>query len=187
VANEGPKKNKGLMGDILRGFPKLLPFALSHHPDCKQYRNDVIRLGRVRLCRGCTIAYGLVLVIITSYLVLSPLRDLFNGISPVLIIGIGVLLGFVQVVRAVFRKMGIIGKSLVKVSLGIGISMILIGILRLELGFTATYWTIIGLFLLYGVVGGTLRFLYMKKTCEECEFKADLKECKGLKVVRELD
>ncbi|MGA1794177.1 MAG: hypothetical protein ACMUHM_09510 [Thermoplasmatota archaeon] len=187
MADEGSRKDRGLFKDILRGFPKLLPFALSHHPDCPPYKADVIRIGKVRLCRGCTIAYGLALAIIAIYLLIEPVRDMFGVFSPFLIMGAGIFLGLFQIIRAVFRKMGVVGKSLIKIVLGIGISLILISIFELDLGFAVTYWTIIGLFLLYGVLGGALRFHYMKRTCEECEFKADLKECKGMSVVRELD
>ncbi|MBN1539626.1 MAG: hypothetical protein JW939_05730 [Candidatus Thermoplasmatota archaeon] len=187
MARTEKKKEVSLFSDIFHAFPKLVPLILSHHPDCEPYRKDVIRIGKLRLCRGCTISYSLVLILVVSYILLPLLRGLFEPFSPVLIIGVGVVLGLFQVLRGVYRKMSIIWRSLVKVALGSGIGLILIGIFRLELGYWATFWTIMGLFIVYGLVGGALRLFYMKRTCDECEFGGNLENCPGLSIIRELD
>lgn len=187
MARTEKKKEGSLFSDIFHAFPKLVPLILSHHPDCEPYRKDVLRLGKLRLCRGCTISYGLVLIWVASYILSPDIRGLFDPFSPGLIIGAGVVLGLFQVLRGIYRSLSVIGRSLVKVALGSGIGLILIGIFQLELGFWVTFWTIMGLFVVYGLLGGSLRFFYMKRTCEECEFRGDLKNCPGLSAIKELD
>ena len=187
VKDAGSGRKRGLTGDIINAFPKLLPLVLSHHPDCEPYRADVIRIGKLRLCRGCTIAYGLVVLIFGSYLLFGELRDLFGEVPPPLLILSGAALGMFQVLRAVFRRMGIPRKTLVKLALGSGIALVLIGIMELDLGRTGTIWLMVGLFLLYGTLGGYIRYVYMKRTCLECEYGGDMRSCPGMSVVRELD
>jgi hypothetical protein len=161
--------------------------VFSHHPDCEPYSNDVINLGKVRLCRGCTIAYGIAGLLILMYLWIPDMRSLISDVDPTLIIGFGVFLGLFQVMRAIVRKMGAFMKSIVKLALGMGIALIIVGIFQLDLGFQGTFWTIFLLFILYGLFGLVLRLFYMKRTCEECESHSDWNSCDGMRVIKELE
>lgn len=187
VPSDGSGMRSGILWDIIRAFPKLIPIVLAHHPDCKPYRNDVIKIGKVRLCRGCTISFGIAGIMILIYLLSPDIRTSFDRVRPVFLFSIGVFLGLFQVLRAVFRKIGVAMKTIVKVALGLGIGLIAIAVFELDLSIYLTIWIFIGLFILYGLLGGPLRFYYMKRTCEECEFKADLDDCEGLKIIKELE
>jgi hypothetical protein len=187
VASGENDKDGGLIRDILKAFPKVIPLAFSHHPDCKPYRNDVIRIGKIRLCRGCTISFTIAGVMILLYLLSRDVRIMFDRMGPEILLPAGVILGMFQVLRAFVRRMGIPMKTLIKIALGVSISLIAIGVIELDLSRSMTGWALFGLFILYGLFGAPLRFYYMKKTCEECEYKADLGECEGLKFIKEFE
>lgn len=54
---------------VLRIVGSFSPIYLSHHPNCRHYRDDVITVGRINICAGCLFLYsGLILTIPTVIL-----------------------------------------------------------------------------------------------------------------------
>ncbi len=51
----------------------LLPIFLSHHPDCKKFKNHTFKIGEIRLCVGCFVAYpvGIISMLFFNYIKLD--------------------------------------------------------------------------------------------------------------------
>ncbi len=52
------------------------PFYWAHKPLCQRFRRDVLRIGRLHLCRSCTMVYaGVALGVLLCAVFHEPLRD----------------------------------------------------------------------------------------------------------------
>ena len=52
------------------------PFYWAHHPLCQRFGRDVLRIGRMHLCRSCVMVYaGLALGVLLCAVFRRPLRD----------------------------------------------------------------------------------------------------------------
>jgi len=68
------------------------PFYWAHHPLCNRFRCDVVRIGRLHLCRSCLMAYaGFALGVVLCVC----FRELLRGVAPLLFASLaGVTLTF---------------------------------------------------------------------------------------------
>ncbi len=48
------------------------PFQLAHGPLCRRFREDVVRLGRLHVCRSCLALYGTLIVALPVVLLWAP-------------------------------------------------------------------------------------------------------------------
>ena len=160
---------------------KVLPFALSHHPFCKPFKGDMVKIFNVRLCKGCVVSYSTVVLIMGIFLLFY---DLFQDISILewhQYILLGLVLGSGQVIRAIFPTISSWTKTLVKFCLGLGIASIFIGIVEIPISGIGRVMVFLATILLYMILGGYLRMYYMKKVCINCMYKREWHRCPGFK------
>ncbi len=61
------------------------PFYWAHKPLCERFRRDVLRIGRLHLCRSCTMVYaGIALGVLLSAVFHEPLHDAAPALFAVL-------------------------------------------------------------------------------------------------------
>jgi len=159
----------------------LQPFLLSHHPDCKFFRDHYFILGKFKICKGCILGIPAFFITTILFLTIS---------TPLVVSQICIVLGILLIatnsvnVTQIPQKIPHI-KVITKVCIGMGLSLILVGIFGLE-----TYLIIkILLFLsMYGLINGTLglyRINSIHNVCQACEYKADWKRCEGFREIYE--
>ena len=59
----------------LHYFRSAYPHLLSHHPHCKYYERDVLRIGGWRFCWGCIVTYPTMIAAIVLVLAFGWYRD----------------------------------------------------------------------------------------------------------------
>lgn len=62
------------------------PFLLAHKPLCSRFKNDVLKLGHIHLCRSCTFLYSGLIVSLILLFVISPSSKVFAVVDTVLLI-----------------------------------------------------------------------------------------------------
>lgn len=111
------KKEKYLIA--VKTLIAITPFFLSHHPECDDFDDHVFKIGKIRLCQGCTAMYsGLIILILLvwNHILILPQDFLISFI-------IGSLLFFPTIVQLKFgfknRSYRIISRWLIGFSIGI--------------------------------------------------------------------
>lgn len=136
---------------------------LAHHPTCSQYKNHYYKIGKLKLCVGCTSLYSSILLSLIIYLTIP---SVFRTMP--IILAILFLYGcFSALIHFVVRPLTKIMKTISRSSAGIGLGAYLTLIIYLRL-----WWLQIILllfifagFTLYGVIRGKGHNL---KKCETC-------------------
>jgi len=160
-------------------FKCLRGFFLSHHPDCQNYDSDVIRVGHLRLCKGCFIGYGLALLLFLLFILVQPVNDLFKQIDTLTLCLLGVILAGTQVLRVFYQLNSRWFKTLQKTAFGTGLFFLAVSLVL----FDADLLTKIIIYALsFVVAGGVLslaRPYYILKTCKGCSWEQNWNECPG--------
>jgi hypothetical protein len=175
---------KGILSSAFAEAQRVLvmvfPLLLSHHPICKEYMPDMLKIGRVHLCKGCFLGYSFSLLVLAIYFILIPVTSWDIEAGPELLIPVGIVLGSLQFARAFIRRAPSWWKTVQKLLLGAGIASIIIGIIELPIDLLYRSLILFSCFLIYGLLGAALRLHYLKMTCNECRFEGDWERCEGL-------
>ncbi len=149
-------------------------FLLAHHPICDTFIDHSFKIGKYRVCKGCSLGYPTAIIIILAGILTSA----FFG-SPhtsfLIIAMVSFSLNLLKMTR--FGKMEVFShflKVIRGVTLGFGF---------LSAWFAPSFWLRIGigisLALLYSifVYAGVRKFL---GTCSQCEYHSRIPDCPGL-------
>jgi hypothetical protein len=175
-----------MRADIVEAFREakyylicLRSFFLSHHPDCKDFDSDVIRFGTLRLCRGCTIGYGLALVLFLLFILIPSINDLFRQRDTLVLGLLGVILAGTQLLRVLVQINSRAFKTLQKAAFGTGLFLLASSLILYDAPLATK---IIILLISLVIVGGILslaRPYYILKTCKECSWHQNWDDCPG--------
>ena len=168
---------KEAFGEARYYLKSLSVFLLSHHPGCRHFEGDTIRIGKLRFCKGCTIGYSLALSLMVFYMVIFSVYGPFIPVGPFVLILLGALFGSTQLVRAIFRRMSPAMKTVQKAALGLGIALVVIGILEIPASAFTRMFLLLGLLLVIGITSAVLRPWYILRTCRECEYESEWERC----------
>jgi hypothetical protein len=157
------------------GFVRaFLPLLLSHHPGCEQFRDDTFRLGPLRFCTGCFIAYPVAFALLAL-----GLRWHFPGFPWWFFLSSGIALGLVQLLSLV----GLTGRRWVKivskVCLGFGLAWCPLGIVGMPVERDVRLALLVGAFAGIAILG-MARFFVIMRACKRCSWKADHDNCPGI-------
>lgn len=161
----------------------LFPLFLSHHPSCKRYDEDVFKMGRLRLCIGCTMMYPT--FVIASLFILALYRegyirwDLLLMLTPL----------FYSTL--VLKYLGMTSlkpiKIVVATFLGAGLACFLWGGILMPHG----VFIVLPLFILINLVvaySAKYRGRSLFKNCNRCAYRMNWARCPGLRDnIRKLD
>ncbi|MBY9003157.1 MAG: hypothetical protein KGD73_04235 [Candidatus Lokiarchaeota archaeon] len=173
---------KGTREKIKEAFLHIVsfwPFALSHHPECRNFSNHTIHLGKIRFCIGCFIGYPTAILGIF----LLPLLNIshFIPIDLYLLIAICLLSTFILSILNLTKNKGI--KILQKFLIGLGSSFLFWYIMTRPNSrlvnifiFNIAFGVILGVLNLYHVLGFIL-------TCYKCETPFLWGTCGGFNII----
>lgn len=159
---------------------KVISMSLAHHPECEAFNDHVFTIGKLHLCRGCTLSYppmyATVLIIIFWPDARAFLTAIGLWIPNLWWFTIG--FGLTGVIALLLRKYSLFINDIYKFSRGAFAGFLITIILSQHWGFKIGA----GLLLTGAMIYLSLhRGKDMEKTCEDCEWKANYEECPGWK------
>jgi hypothetical protein len=149
-----------------------LLLGLAHHPLCTEFRDDVVRVGRLHVCSGCVATWP-------TFLVTLPLALAWHlqGTSALAMLAAGLALGVPHLASYGWRGSRL-ERAGVKALGGVGLAGVVVGAL------TAGWplWVLVVL-LAAGLVASVglqaVRMRSILATCDACPFKRDWDSCPG--------
>lgn len=168
------KKEKSQFLSLIKKFKPLL---LSHHPNCAQFKNHTLTIGKLKFCIGCFVGYPTALLgILIIYF--FNLEELLASVY-FLIIGI-ILISFFLLSPLNLTKIKRI-KIIQKLLIGLGSAFLFWWIWSLPFSFTLNS-------VLFLLIFGTLITLLngyhaysFYRTCKKCKFSMNWQTCPGFK------
>ena len=179
--NNNPEQKLGIVKKFLLYLKSFLPFFLSHHPECANFKEHTIKCGKVKLCIGCFVGYPT--AVVALFLIrISFLRILFSThlsfMLSLLFIG-SFFLSPLNLTK--YKKIKIVQKILI----GFGAAMLFNWILErpssnstnLRTAFITFYILLMGLNLyhVYGILG----------SCYKCATPFNWGKCSGFCSIRD--
>ncbi len=154
-------------------YKQIGPFLTAHHPDCKEFKDDVYRFKGRRYCIGCFTSYPIMILILLLWG--TGILQIWNIHS----LQIGLFAGSFQFLTFMTKGRTKTTRIFIKMLLGIGFGFMFIGILDTP---WPDHFKVSVLFNLYmiSVLFAYLRSKSMMNTCAECRFKGDYSACKGM-------
>ncbi|MHA2182908.1 MAG: hypothetical protein ACXAAH_15930 [Promethearchaeota archaeon] len=158
----------------------LIPFFLSHHPECEDFKGHTLKCGKIRLCIGCFIGYPT--AIITFFLIRSlNLNALFNT-QPFLLISL-VFLGtfFLSPLRLTKNKRI---KILQKLLIGMGAALLFNWIMERPYSFSTNSRTAFIVFYILVVLLNFYHVYGILNSCYKCGTPFNWGKCAGFRNIR---
>lgn len=156
----------------------LMPFILSHHPECDQYKNDYIIVKGVKLCIGCTfvISTALLMFIIDLFVDLWGLYLVKYHVL-FLVLGLSIEALYYTGLGRENKKIKIFSK----IVLGAIIACIFIYILHANASTTAKAITFIYTYMLINAIISGTRIIHIERKCKKCTEYKDFPLCSGFR------
>ena len=154
----------------------LKPLLLSHHPNCKEFHGHTIRIGKYDFCIGCFFSYiGVFVMLLIFYW-----TNLSQVVSKTTIFIWGIILSFSYILSIIgLTKIKII-KIMSKISMGIGLTLIVISIWNIDFSISFKIFTILIFINIATTSMNIYRFWQMGKVCDNCEYHHDWDNCPGM-------
>lgn len=151
---------------------------LSHHPECKYFKDHYFILRDIKLCKGCFL--GIPAFLITTLLLLLSLRLATSQIY--LFAGIFLILTNIANIMRLSEKFPYV-KIMTKICMGTGLGFILVGIFALEIHLTIKIFLFLNMYGTINSIFGLYRMNNLQKVCRTCKYKANWKQCDGFKEI----
>ncbi|NHK32674.1 MAG: hypothetical protein FK730_15090 [Asgard group archaeon] len=176
----------GAFKNILKGLFKwsTIQLLLAHHPDCKEYESHVFKIGKLRLCRGCTLSYPPAYALPLIFIFWQTAQDFFLAKALWFHNLLWFTLGFIllTIITLITRRYSKIINDIYKFTRGALLGFLFIVVIG-EVRTSTWYLAIIsGVMILSGLFYLSVkRGKDMEKTCNECEWGAEFYSCPGWK------
>ncbi len=186
-ANRKRSKDKGLFARVFSIiFSKTaLQLFFSHHPFCEIFDNHVFKIGKLRLCRGCTLSYPVAYGLPIMYLLWGSYRD-FLHFAPLWISNLWWFTIYSTILAfgtRYFGKKNLFINDLSKLTRG-ALAGFLFTVMISEIWYLKII-AAVGLFA--GMAYLSLkRGKEMQHTCDQCEYGADYNNCPGWRDLAEI-
>lgn len=152
---------------------------LSHHPECEQFKNHTIKIGKNRFCIGCFVGYPSAIIGILALYFLN-----FGAIlssNDFLIFGIFLLSSFILSPLNLTKAKLV--KIVQKVLIGFGSAFLFWWIWTLSNVFIQNLFFFLGVFGFLLIILNAYHMYGMHKICKKCEYKLDWDDCPGFKTL----
>ncbi|NHJ48324.1 MAG: hypothetical protein FK733_11110 [Asgard group archaeon] len=175
------KKSSNLLSTLQIVFSwGTLRMMLSHHPYCDDFDHHVFKIGKLRLCRGCTLSYPPAYFLPIFWLAWSGAREFFRAEGALIpnIWWFTIAFAVFGVITYFIRKYSIFINDIYKITRGALLGFFFIVMLQED-----WYYKLIFGLLILGLMGylSIKRGKDMEKTCNDCEWGANFQECPGFK------
>lgn len=178
--NNSSQQNPGKVQQFFLYGKSFLPFFLSHHPECKSFKEHTLKCGKVNLCIGCFIGYPTALVALILIRI-SNLRFLFNTpisfILSLLFIG-SFFLSPLNLTK--YKKIKIFQKFLI----GIGSALLFNWIMERPYPFNINFRTAFIVFYIQLVLLNIYHVYGILNSCYKCETPFSWGKCAGFCNIR---
>ncbi|MHA1931476.1 MAG: hypothetical protein ACW96X_02995 [Promethearchaeota archaeon] len=166
--------------NFLLFLKSLIPFFLSHHPECEDFKGHTLKCGRCRLCIGCFIGYPT--AIITLFLIRFLNFGFLFSTQPFLILSL-VFLGtfFLSPLRLTKNKRI---KIIQKLLIGIGSALLFNWIMVRPYSYTTNSRTAFIVFYLLLVILNLYHIYGILNSCYKCETPFNWGKCNGFCDIR---
>ena len=162
-------------------FKSFIPLILRHHPECSQFKNHVLNIGKYGLCIGCFVGYP---TAILSAIIMGIINiETYLGTEILFILSVLFLGTYILSPLNLTRWNKI--KIAQKFCLGLGFAFLFWAITSLSTSFVNKIFLYFGIF-------GTIFFLLnvqhaysFYKSCKKCETPFAWSKCDGFKSIRE--
>ncbi len=158
-------------------------FLFSHHPDCQNFGSDVLDFNGFKICKGCTIGYGLALIFTLSFIFIDPVNDLFRSMDPWLLFTAGGLLAATQLIRGLFGMNRSLFKYLQKTFFGTGLFFLICALVISDFSLIVKIVLMAAFLIIGGAVLAFFRPWYLIRTCRKCKWEQDWDRCPGFKII----
>lgn len=177
------RKNKGVFKAVIQLMFNwnTISLLLSHHPECETFDSHVFKIGKVRICKGCTLSYPPAYGIPILFIAWGLARDFILAsdfyIQNIWWFVIGT--GIIAIGNHFMKPLSLFINDLAKVTRGIFAGFLILAILIV----TPWYFKFIPL----AVIAAGLVWMSVKRqkdmstTCTECEWQNDYENCPGWK------
>ncbi|MBW1692433.1 MAG: hypothetical protein JRJ70_17175 [Deltaproteobacteria bacterium] len=176
VKKKGFKKIEYEWEQLKQGYAYIKiakPYLLSHHPHCKYYSKDVLKIGKYRFCWGCIVTYPTMV----SSMILFLLLDFQNKFAWWEFVIAGIIFGSYEFI-SLWRKGSGLRHRIIKFLLGIGLALTTIGVFTIPIHLFFRILIFIQLYMMAGLLG-SLRMVAMEKKCRKCKWKGNWYKCPG--------
>lgn len=168
---------------VKRTLKGIFPILLSHHPLCSIYHDDTYELFGRRFCMGCTVSYPTMAIIILTWVLFDPWKDIPEIIFHLdIILAASILFGSFQFLKYTRDTEGKLPKFLIKASLGISLGLGTVWIFSLPITFLARILIfILSIFLIQMFI--LLRIPHIRRRCSKCQYHGDWDICYGFRTL----
>jgi hypothetical protein len=173
VDEKEPYSEWNEMKKALRSIKHSFPHLLSHHPHCKYYNEDVLHVGRHRLCWGCIVTYPTMFLFISLILIFGFQNDL----SWWKFIIVGAVFGSFEFISLWKKGKGLRHRT-IKFFLGVGLALMIVGVFTIPIHLGFRILILVQLYLIAGFFG-SLRIRAMEKKCKKCGWNGNWNRCPG--------
>jgi hypothetical protein len=157
----------------LRSIGYSFPHFISHHPHCRWYEEDVLHIGKWRLCWGCIVAYPVALLTLIILMVTGA-HDLVQWY---ILLVLGFAFGSFELI-SLWRKGRGFRHHLIKIFLGVGLAFATTGVFIIPVHIVIRIVVFFQLLLIAGALA-SLRILQMERKCKRCSWKGNWMRCPG--------
>ncbi len=165
---------------LCRIFRSFSPFYLSHHPNCRHYRDDVIKIGGKNICGGCFFLYFGLIVTIPPLILLG----VYGFLSPLRLAMVGSFMIMPTLARTFMRFRSVFLRRCVKIFTGAGV--LLLAAIPIIAG--GSLWLRYLYLLSLVTMLAMIRYLQaanFRNICFRCIYHGDFSRCTGFREVAE--
>ncbi|MFX1573336.1 MAG: hypothetical protein ACFFB0_11355 [Promethearchaeota archaeon] len=179
--NSNKNNNIRLIQKLILYIRSLKPIILSHHPNCKEFKEHTFKIGKYRFCIGCFIGYP---VAIMGVLLIFFL-NLISVMGSTLLFTTGIILMSTFLLSPLkFTRIKVI-KIVQKILFNLGGAFLFWWIFTLPNHFFINFLLF---FLIFGIALALVNAYHafsLYRTCKKCEFSLDWENCPGFKLLFE--
>lgn len=169
-------KKIGFFRSFKNQILRFKPILLSHHPICGKFEEHTFHLFGRDFCIGCFIGFPSGIIM----LILGYVLDIFSSLSSISlwIIGLILLSSYLLSIFGLTKYKKI--KIASKIFIGGGGAFFIAAIFSYPMMFIIKFILSIILVQVITIVLNLKRWLEIRETCKQCEYKSDWENCPGM-------
>jgi hypothetical protein len=178
--NSSSRNDYNIIKKFLLYLKCFIPFFVSHHPECNDFKGHTLRWGKVRLCIGCFIGYPTAIMTLLFIRILN--MGLFFSSQLFFLISLIFLGTFFLSPLNLTKDKRI--KILQKFFLGIGTALLFNWIMERPFTFTINLSTALFVFYIQLIILNLYHVYGILNSCYKCDTPFNWGKCAGFCTIR---